>query len=91
MFLIFINSFFQLIPVFYKDLKKELYIPYQAWFNLIAVLYVFLEKRKANYLYEETKAIFGEPNGNTNSSVIVDVENKIEEELNTKGDYNDTK
>ena len=44
--LVFVNLTMYLIPTFAPSMKKEFIMPYQLWFNGLAVLLAFLPQKK---------------------------------------------
>ena len=44
--LVFVNLTMYLIPTFSPSMKKEFIMPYQLWFNGLAVLLAFLPQKK---------------------------------------------
>ena len=44
--LVFVNLSLYLIPTFAPSMKKEFIMPYQLWFNGLAVLLAFLPQKK---------------------------------------------
>ena len=44
--LVFVNLTMYLIPTFSPSTKKEFIMPYQLWFNGLAVLLAFLPQKK---------------------------------------------
>ena len=81
--LVFINSVFSIIPIMYPTLGTMAYMPYQAWYNLLVVFMLVLDKYKATYLWDQMEEAKSSPNLGAIGGVEEDVNTavkKVEEE-----------
>ena len=48
---ILLNTIFSMIPKFFYKTEPGVYLPYQAWFNVLLLFNLLLPSRRAEYLY----------------------------------------
>jgi len=77
--LVFINSIFSIIPVMYPTVGTMAYMPYQAWYNLLVVFMLVLDKYKATYLWDQMEEAKSSPNLGAFGGVEDDVKNVSKE------------